>query len=106
MDAVRSLCAAKALPWIVDPKPEHKALYRGATLMTPNTKETSELAQRSAKSDPEVAEAGRAILAELGLHAPWSQVAETRPLTARNYTMLWAALCMCGAVYFVFRGSA
>jgi D-beta-D-heptose 7-phosphate kinase/D-beta-D-heptose 1-phosphate adenosyltransferase len=67
MDAVRSLCAKKGLPWIVDPKPSHKALYRGATLMTPNTKETAELAQRPAKSDPEVAEAGRAILAELGL---------------------------------------
>lgn len=67
MDVVRDLCAARDLPWIVDPKPSHKALYRGATLMTPNTKETSELAQRPAKSDAEVAEAGRAILAELGL---------------------------------------
>lgn len=67
MEAVRAICAAKGLPWIVDPKPAHKALYRGATVMTPNTKETAELAQRPAKSDLEVAEAGRAILAELGL---------------------------------------
>nr|WP_275976185.1 D-glycero-beta-D-manno-heptose-7-phosphate kinase [Geothrix oryzisoli] len=67
MDSVRSICAAKGLPWIVDPKPAHKALYQGATLMTPNTKEASELAQRPAKSDAEVADAGRAILAELGL---------------------------------------
>ncbi|HLP29926.1 MAG TPA: PfkB family carbohydrate kinase, partial [Geothrix sp.] len=50
MDAVRSLCAARNLPWIVDPKPAHKALYRGATLMTPNIKETSELTGRTARS--------------------------------------------------------
>jgi len=67
MATVRELCAAKGLPWIVDPKPAHKALYRGATLMTPNTREAAELAQRPAKSDAEVAEAGRAILGELGL---------------------------------------
>ena len=67
METVRELCAARNLPWIVDPKPAHKALYRGATLMTPNTKEASELAHLPARSDLEVAEAGRAILAELGL---------------------------------------
>jgi rfaE bifunctional protein kinase chain/domain len=67
MQTVRELCAARNLPWIVDPKPAHKALYRGATLMTPNTREAAELAQRPAKSDAEMAEAGRAILAELDL---------------------------------------
>lgn len=67
MDAVRALCAERGLPWIVDPKPFHKALYRGATLMTPNTKEASELAQLAAHSDAEVAVAGRAIVADLGL---------------------------------------
>lgn len=67
MATVRELCAARGLPWIVDPKPAHKALYRGATLMTPNTKETSELTHRAAKSDAEVTEAGRSLVAELGL---------------------------------------
>ncbi|WP_291270585.1 D-glycero-beta-D-manno-heptose-7-phosphate kinase [Geothrix sp.] len=67
MEAVREFCAARNLPWIVDPKPAHKALYRGATLMTPNTKEASELAHAPARTDAEVAEAGRAIMAELGL---------------------------------------
>ena len=67
MDAVRALCTARGLPWIVDPKPAHKALYRGATLMTPNTKETSELTLRHARSDMEVTIAGRALMAELGL---------------------------------------
>lgn len=67
MEMVRDLCAARNLPWIVDPKPAHKTLYRGATLMTPNTKETTELTHRAAKSDAEVAEAGRSLMAELGL---------------------------------------
>ena len=67
MDAVRSLCDARNLPWIVDPKPAHKALYRGATLMTPNTRELSDLAGYPARSDMEVTVAGRALVAELGL---------------------------------------
>ncbi|WLT31076.1 D-glycero-beta-D-manno-heptose-7-phosphate kinase [Geothrix sp. PMB-07] len=67
MEAVRSLCAERNLPWIVDPKPGNKALYRGATLMTPNTKETSELTARPARSDMEVTVAGRALMAELEL---------------------------------------
>jgi D-glycero-beta-D-manno-heptose-7-phosphate kinase len=67
MDTVREVCAAKNIPWIVDPKPAHKALYRGATLMTPNTKEAAELSNLTLKSDGDVAAAGRAILADLQL---------------------------------------
>jgi len=67
MDAVRELCTARNLPWIVDPKPAHKALYRGATLMTPNIKETSELTGRTARSDMEVTVAGRSLMVDLGL---------------------------------------
>ena len=67
MEAVRSLCEARGLPWIVDPKPAHKAFYHGATFMTPNTKETSELTSRPARSDMEVTVAGRELMAELGL---------------------------------------
>jgi rfaE bifunctional protein kinase chain/domain len=67
MDAVRDICGARNIPWVVDPKPDHKLLYRGATLMTPNTKEASELTARPARSDMEVTIAGRALIAELGL---------------------------------------
>jgi D-beta-D-heptose 7-phosphate kinase/D-beta-D-heptose 1-phosphate adenosyltransferase len=67
MDVVRALCTARNLPWIVDPKPAHKALYRGATLMTPNTKEAAELADQPARSDMEVTVAGRRLMAEMGL---------------------------------------
>ncbi len=67
MEVVRELCARHGLPWIVDPKPAHRELYRGATLMTPNTKETAELARRPAKTDAEVAAAGQALVEALGL---------------------------------------
>ena len=67
MEVVREQCAFHGLPWIVDPKPAHKAFYQGATLMTPNTKETTELTGRPAKSDQDVALAGQALVEELGL---------------------------------------
>ena len=67
MERVRDLCAARGIPWIVDPKPSHIGLYQGATLMTPNTKELSELTGLPAKADAEVALAGRALVGTLGL---------------------------------------
>lgn len=67
MDTVRDLCLAKGIPWIVDPKPSHRSLYHGATLMTPNTKELSELSGLPTKADAEVTKAGRQLAGELGL---------------------------------------
>jgi D-beta-D-heptose 7-phosphate kinase/D-beta-D-heptose 1-phosphate adenosyltransferase len=67
MAAVRDLCALRSIPWIVDPKPGHRALYRGATLMTPNLKETAELSGQPVKTDAEVTAAGRAVLKDLEL---------------------------------------
>ena len=67
MDTVRELCRVKGLPWIVDPKPSHRHLYQGATLMTPNTKELSELSGLPAKADAEVASAGRRLAGDLNL---------------------------------------
>ncbi len=67
MEAVRKTCTRHAIPWIVDPKPAHRALYQGATLMTPNTKETTELTGLVAKTDAEVSIAGRALVDALGL---------------------------------------
>ncbi|MBL0311982.1 MAG: D-glycero-beta-D-manno-heptose-7-phosphate kinase [Holophagaceae bacterium] len=67
MDEVRELCARHQIPSIVDPKPAHRALYQGATLMTPNRKETAELSGMPADGDAEVAAAGKALLESLGL---------------------------------------
>jgi D-beta-D-heptose 7-phosphate kinase/D-beta-D-heptose 1-phosphate adenosyltransferase len=67
MEAVRDLCLIKGIPWIVDPRPSHRELYHGATLMTPNTKELSGLSGLPAKTDTEVALAGKQLAGDLGL---------------------------------------
>lgn len=67
MDAIREGCLAAGVPWIVDPKPAHRAFYHGATLMTPNTKELTELTGLPARTDEEVAVAGRRLAEDLGL---------------------------------------
>ena len=67
MERVRDLCRARGIPWIVDPKPEHAALYRGAPLMTPNTKELAALTGLPARSDVELAAAGQTLMDGLGL---------------------------------------
>jgi D-beta-D-heptose 7-phosphate kinase/D-beta-D-heptose 1-phosphate adenosyltransferase len=67
MDRVRELCRVRGIPWVVDPKPSHAAMYRGAPLMTPNTKELGELTGMPAKGDADLAAAGQALMASLGL---------------------------------------
>ena len=67
MDTVRDLCLVKGIPWIVDPKPSHRPLYHGATLMTPNTKELSELTGLPARTDAELIHSGRSLAGDLGL---------------------------------------
>ncbi|MBS1767284.1 MAG: D-glycero-beta-D-manno-heptose-7-phosphate kinase [Acidobacteria bacterium] len=67
MADLRARCKAKGLPWIVDPKPAHKALYEGATLMTPNRKELEALSGLAAGSDAEVAAAGARLREALSL---------------------------------------
>ena len=67
MDEARELCTRHQIPWIVDPKPAHRALYQGATLMTPNRKETTELSGMVANSDAEVTAAGKVLMNDLGL---------------------------------------
>lgn len=42
---------------IIDPKPQNKSMYKNAFLLTPNTKEASELAQQSINSKEEIIQA-------------------------------------------------
>lgn len=67
MDRVRELCRVRGIPWIVDPKPAHASFYRGAPLMTPNTKELAALTGMPAKGDDDLAAAGRTLMDQLGL---------------------------------------
>jgi D-beta-D-heptose 7-phosphate kinase/D-beta-D-heptose 1-phosphate adenosyltransferase len=67
MNHVRKLCKAKEIPWIVDPKPSQIALYDGATLMTPNTKELQGLSGMSAKNNSELIAASQHLVNKLNL---------------------------------------
>ena len=55
------------IPWIVDPKPAHKGLYKGASALTPNSKELCELSRLPTKTDEELAHAALELAAELEL---------------------------------------
>ena len=46
-------------PVIVDPKAADFAVYRGATLITPNRKELAEATRRPVQGDQQIAEAPR-----------------------------------------------
>ncbi len=67
MEIVRKTCGSLGLPWIVDPKPAHRAYYQGATLMTPNAKELAELAGFPVQADGDVTRAGLRLAEEYGL---------------------------------------
>lgn len=68
LDDVRCLGGAKKgrKPRVlVDPKPQHKAFYQGAYLLTPNAKETSEAAGLPVGTPEEILAAGRRLREEL-----------------------------------------
>ena len=67
LGAVRDLCGATGIPWIVDPKPAYGAFYRVASLLTPNTRELAELAGQPAWTDEEVVRAGARLMEALEL---------------------------------------
>lgn len=56
----------RALPVLVDPKPCNFQLYKGATLLTPNAKETGESVNMPVSTPMEIIRAGRAIMQRLG----------------------------------------
>ena len=68
MDGLRRLLATlpRAPHLLVDPKPGNTALYAGAFIMTPNTKETGECAGLPVRNREEILAAGRAILERTG----------------------------------------
>ncbi len=53
------------IPIIVDPKPEHKEFYRGATVITPNSKEASEMTGIIKKSEEDTIKIGLKLSSDL-----------------------------------------
>jgi len=65
MKFIVGLCKIHKKILIIDPKPQHKSYYKGATLITPNHKEASEMTGIDGKSDKEVEKIGKKLLEEL-----------------------------------------
>lgn len=66
-----AIAAARAagIPVLADPKSDDFALYRGATLLTPNARELARAARMPAGTEAEVAAAARVVMAQAGLPA-------------------------------------
>jgi len=69
-----SLACAAGIPVLVDPKKQDYALYKGATLITPNRKELSEMTGRPANTDNEISVAAKTLMEQEG----FSQLIVTR----------------------------
>ncbi len=68
MNAVMDYAHNHKIPVIVDPKPRHKDFYRGAFLITPNSKEAQEMAHRKFESEEDVVYAGNQLSDRLDSH--------------------------------------
>ena len=65
MDLVRSLCSAKRVPFLIDPKEGHFSLYRGAFTVTPNKKEAGGFYNRKIRNEGDLEFVGSALLRDL-----------------------------------------
>ncbi len=61
MDAVRDICKIQKIPLIVDPKPQHRDWYHGASVITPNKKEAEGMMGMKLANDREVEAAGNEL---------------------------------------------
>jgi rfaE bifunctional protein kinase chain/domain len=66
---VLPLARRKGVPVLVDPKPRHFRLYRGAHVVTPNQLEAEQVTGLRLSGPAELAAAGRLILSRLGCRA-------------------------------------
>ena len=66
---VLPLARRRRVPVLVDPKPRHFRLYRGASVVTPNLLETAQVTGLRLEGPAQLAAAGRRILAALGCRA-------------------------------------
>jgi rfaE bifunctional protein kinase chain/domain len=65
MEPLLALCRSRGVPVAVDPKPGNAPLYKGAGVVTPNTREIETMTGRPARSDAEAASAGLLLLERL-----------------------------------------
>jgi len=66
MEGLRQACARRAVPILVDPKPENSRLYKGVTLITPNNREAELMSGLRIDTDHQVEEAAELLGRDLG----------------------------------------
>ncbi|MCL1894175.1 MAG: D-glycero-beta-D-manno-heptose-7-phosphate kinase [Holophagaceae bacterium] len=67
IETIREGSKKRQIPWVVDPKPDNVNLYHGASALTPNTKELSELTKQPIRTDDEMIAASSWLVSKLGL---------------------------------------
>jgi D-glycero-beta-D-manno-heptose-7-phosphate kinase len=65
MDLVREACGPRGVPFLIDPKEGHFALYRGAYAVTPNKKEAGSFYNRRIRTDADLELVGASLLRDL-----------------------------------------
>ncbi|MBR9699990.1 D-glycero-beta-D-manno-heptose-7-phosphate kinase [Candidatus Woesearchaeota archaeon] len=65
LEKLREFCKKKDILLIIDPKPKHKAWYRGAFLITPNKKEAEQMVGFAIENKKSLEKAGEALVKEL-----------------------------------------
>lgn len=67
MDGLRTMIhdSGRNIPLLVDPKPLNFPLYKGVSILTPNTKETGESVHLPVKTKEDIIRAGQTIMHEL-----------------------------------------
>lgn len=66
MSAVKTYARENNLLLLVDPKPCHKAFYRGVSLVTPNLREAEEMSGILIETESDLERAGKTIINSLG----------------------------------------
>jgi D-beta-D-heptose 7-phosphate kinase/D-beta-D-heptose 1-phosphate adenosyltransferase len=69
MALLRSRCAEKGVPVLVDPKEGHFSLYHGAFAVTPNRIEAGGFYNMKIRTEEDLERVGRALLGDLDAHA-------------------------------------
>ena len=65
MEGLKKYCKERNVLLIVDPKPEHKLMYKGVSLITPNKKEAEEISGVSIESENDLERVGKKIMEDL-----------------------------------------
>lgn len=101
MGKFNKLLLDRKIPVLVDPKPQNKHLYKGTTLLTPNTKETRELSGLPIKSDQEIIVAGKSLMKELSCPCMITTLSEKGMAIFLKDGSVWHVATVAQSVYDV-----